>query len=96
MRSSTRAIAQPPNAELADRDEAEAERGGLRHGGGHVLAHLAEGLDLAFFEVALGEDFAVYLRENLLDDLLGGDGRQRDQADKERRSGTCVESVCHC
>ena len=44
-----------------------------------VLPLLTQGLDLPRFEVSLGEDLAVHLHQNLLDDLgAGGGGGQHE------------------
>ena len=45
-----------------------------------LLTLLAQRGDLALLEVGLGEDLAVHLDENLLDDF-GADAGRRDEAD---------------
>ena len=57
-----------------------------------LLPHLAERGDLAGFEVGLGEDLAIHLDENLLDDFGArrGDRRRATASghDQRRRFGT--------
>ena len=46
-----------------------------------ILAGLAQGRDLPRLEIRLGEDFAVHLHQDLLDDFRSGAGDQQDRRD---------------
>ena len=51
-----------------------------------LLALLAQRGDLALLEIGLGEDLAVHLHENLLDDFAAGRGdRGQDQTRRDSR-----------
>ena len=52
---------------------------------GHLAVLLAERRDLTLFQVALGEDLAIHLDQDLLDDL--GAHRQRQERHQRRGAG---------
>ena len=54
-----------------------------------LLALLAQRRNLALLEIGLGEDLAVHLDENLLDDFGAHGNRRAD----ERRAPTAIASV---
>ena len=58
-----------------------------------LLTHLPERGDLALLEIGLGEDLAVHLDEDLLDDLgAGATARERtgNDAERGRRGELCL------